>query len=220
MPPLILHIAGDESGSLTNPYSPVVTATAIMTYNPLPLRWIITKAKRSVRKESAKRGRVSEFKFYTTTDVARGNVLSSLAQEDVSIVSFSIQKGAQVIPDTPENYGILLCNLLKRSVGIAPQNINIVFDNHYSRSHKREALNALIRDRLLLNTDIRFVDSRKNTMVQLADFVAGATNYAHTGKATFYYNLIRSRIVGDEIVSWKDARREWLEWKNKNDRYR
>lgn len=210
MPFPTLYLAGDESGTLTNPYTSVVTVAIVMTSNPLPLRWIIPRVKRSVRKKSAKHRPFSEFKFHNTTDAARGNVLSHLAKEDVTIVAFSIHKGAQVIPDTPENYGLLLGNLLMRSVGIAPRNIDIVFDNHYTQPHKRSALNALIRDRLLLNTDIRFVDSQQNAMVQLADFVAGAINYAHTGKTTIYYNLMRSCIVGNEVLAWKDVRREWL----------
>jgi len=213
MPSPTLYLAGDESGSLTNPYSPVVTVAMIMTHNPLPLRWIIPRVKRNVRKKSAKRGRRSEFKFYTTTDTARGSVLADLAKEDVTIVAFSIHKGAQIIPDTPENYGILLCNLLMRGVGIAPKNVDIVFDSHYTQTHKRNALNALIRNKLLLGTDIHFVDSQQNPMVQLADFVAGAINYSHTGKTTVYYNLMRSCIVGNEISTWKEIRREWMKQK-------
>ncbi len=219
MPGPVLYLAGDESGSLTNPHTPVVSVACIITYNPAPLRWIIPRVKRNIHKRVPKHRRGSEFKFHNVTDSARCRVLSHLAQEDVTFIAFNIYKGAQIIPDIPENYGLLLGNLLVRSVGIAPRNVRITFDNHYTRAHQREALDMLIQSRLQLDTGIRFVDSQKNRLVQLADFVAAAIHYAHTGRTLLYYNLIKERIAGDELSLWKDARREWLQWETKKDRY-
>lgn len=213
MPSSRLHLAGDESGSLTNPYDSVVTAAMIMTHNPLPLCWIIPRVKRKVPKKPPKRGQSSEFKFHNTTKSARKKVFTNLAKEDVTIAAFSIRKGAQVVPNTPENYGLLLCNLFKIGVGISPQDVDIVFDNYYTQPHKRNALKKIIREKLLLDTDICFADSQRDPMVQLADFVAGAVNFVRRGRTSTYYDLIRSCIVKDKLFAWKDARREWLKWK-------
>jgi len=209
----ILHIAGDESGSLTNPYNSVITATMIMTYAPLSLRWIIPRVKRKTPQKAAKQGRGSEFKFHNVSGVTRKRVLSELAKENIAISAFSIQKGEQKIPSTPENYGVLLYNLFKTELGIFPKNIDISFDNYFTNAYKRNTLNKLLRDRLHLDTDIQFVDSRNSYMIQLADFVAGAINYFHRDRTAIYYDLIRSQIVTDEITTWKNARQKWLAWK-------
>ena len=209
----LLYLAGDESGSLTNPHTAIVTMAMIITRNPQPLRWIIPRAKRRIRRKSPKRGKTSEFKFHNTTDLAHAAVLGNLARENVEIVAFSIFKGSQVIEDTPENYGLLLCNLIERCVIPDQQSVEFTFDRHHTKRAPQDALNALARGRSGLDKDMQFVDSQRNHMTQLADFVAGAIHYARTGKSPIFYDLIRSRIVGDELQLWKDARREWLERK-------
>jgi len=205
----VLYLGGDESGALHDPQTAVITAVMLMTYNPAPLRWIIPRVKRQVPRKHPKPGRISEFKFYMTTDPARFSLLSNLSKAEISIVAFSLYKGRQVIEDTPENYGVLLCGLLERCVARDQTRMDIAFDNHYTNPAKRRALQSLVQIRLGLT--VQFVDSQKDSLVQLADFVAGAVNYARLGRSSVFYEAIRSRIVGDELQAWKEARRHWLE---------
>jgi len=40
------------------------------------------------------------------------------------------------------------------------------------------------------------------------------------GRSPVFCNLIQSRIVGDELQTWKEARRRWLMVGKLNDRHR
>jgi len=79
------YIYIDKSGSLSDPRDTIVTLAAIKTLSPRPLRWIIKRVKRDVRRKKPKQDTLSEFKFYTTTDSARVAVLEALAREQVEV---------------------------------------------------------------------------------------------------------------------------------------
>ena len=205
-----VHIYVDESGSLPNPYDPIVTMAAVRTDNPHPLRWLTRRAMRDIRWRSPKHAGTSEFKFNTTTERAKVAVLAALAKEDVALFASSIYKGPQRIADTPENYGIVLCSLLEMCIAKGEE-VELVVDSHFTRPKKRDELNRLVQATLYLNTVPRYVDSKKNPYVQLADFVAGAVFYKRVGREAIFYEFIRERFISDQLRSWKDLKREWYE---------
>jgi len=213
---VIVYIYVDESGSLSDPYDAVVTMVAIRTETPEPLRWIIKRVKRRVRWQRPKRAVLPEFKFHNTTDRARAAVLSALAKEDVALFAFSVFKGHQSIPDTPENYGIVLCSLLEMCIGHG-EKVELIINHHFNIVKQQEELTALIRSVLGSQVMLRYVDSRRNPFVQLADFVAGAVHYRRTGRSEVFYELIRERIVGDQLLLWKDLKREWYRQKREGE---
>lgn len=49
-----MYIYVDESGSLPNPYDPIITIAAVRTNNPHPLQWLTRRAMRSIRWRSPK----------------------------------------------------------------------------------------------------------------------------------------------------------------------
>jgi len=206
-----VHIYIDESGSLSDPRDTIVTLAAIKTLSPRSLRWIIERVKRDVRRKKPKRDTLSEFKFYTTTDSARVAVLEALAREQVEVYALSVFKGAQIIPHTPENYGILLCELL-RMCGAEHEHVaELVVDMPFNMPQQRTRLTAIVHNTLDLDVKLRYVDSVKNPYIQLADFVAGAVRAKHMGRNLSLYQFIQPRMISDQLVRWKVLRREWME---------
>ena len=211
MSELTVYIYVDESGSLSDPYNATVTLAAIKTLSPEPLRRIIKRAKRDVRRKRPKRGTGSEFKFYTTTNNARALVLEALAKEAVEVFALSVFKGSQVIPHSPENYGILLCELLRMCGVEQAHHIELSVDMPFNVSHRREQLTAIVCNTFDVDTKVHYVDSIKNPYIQLADFVAGAIRAKHMGRNLLLYQFIQPRMIGDQLVPWKVLRREWME---------
>lgn len=206
-----VYIYVDESGSLANPHCPIVTLAAVKTSSPKALRWIVKRAMRGMQRKKSKRGRPAELKFHNATENARAVVLEALAREQVEVYALSVFKGAQIIPHAPENYGILLCELL-RMCGAEHEHIaELAVDMPFNRPWQRERLTAAVRDTLDLDVEPCYVDSVKNPYVQLADFVAGAVHAKHTGRNPVFYQFIRPRIISDQLVAWGTLRREWIE---------
>ena len=205
------YIYIDESGSLSDPRDTIVTLAAIKTLSPRPLRWIIKRVKRDVQRKKPKRDTLSELKFYTTTDSARVAVLEALAREQVEIYALSVFKGDQIIPHTPENYGVLLCELL-RMCGAEHEHVTeLVVDMPFNTPQQRARLTAIVQNILDLDVEPRYVDSIKNPYIQLADFVAGAVRAKHMGRNLPPYQFIQPRMISDQLVRWKVLRREWME---------
>jgi len=143
-----VYIYIDESGSLSDPRDTIVTLAAIKTPSPRPLCWIIKRVKRGVRRKQPRRDTPPEFKFYTTTDSARVAVLEALAREQVEVYVLSVFKGTQIIPHTPENYGILLCELL-RMCGAEHEHVTeLAADMPFNTPQQRTQLTAIVHNAL------------------------------------------------------------------------
>jgi len=206
-----VYIYIDESGSLSDPRDTIVTLAAIKTPSPKPLRWIINRVRRAVRRKQPRRDTPSEFKFYTTTNSARVAVLEALAREQVEVYALSVFKGAQIIPHTPENYGILLCELL-RMCGAEHEHVaELGVDIPFNTPQQRARLTAIVQNTLDLDVELCYVDSAKSPYIQLVDFVAGAVRAKHMGRDPILYQFIQPRLISDQLVKWKVLRREWME---------
>jgi hypothetical protein len=188
-----------------------VTLAAIKTTTPKALRWIVKRVMRGIQRKRSKRWRPSELKFHNATDHARALVLEALAQEQVEIYALSVFKGTQVVPHTPENYGILLCELLKMCGAEHEYIAELGIDIPFNTPQQWARLTAVVQDTFDLNVGLCYVDSVKNPYIQLADFVVGAVRAKHTGRNPVFYHFIRPRIVSDQMVPWSTLRREWME---------
>jgi hypothetical protein len=135
-------------------------------------------------------------------------VLSALAREKVEIFAFNVYKGAQRIPHTSENYGLALGGLLTMCLS-QDEAAELVIDMPFSNAEDRAALTSFIQDQLGLAVTPQYVDSQVNPYVQLADFVAGAMRTYHTGRSRVFQQFVHDRIVGDQMILWRDLKREW-----------
>ncbi len=204
----LTYIFIDDSGALYDPNEPIVTVVALVVRDLSTIQWITRRIRRDVMHRSSEPHLPSEFKFYNTTAQVRGRVLSALAKESVEIYTLSVHKGRQRVEDTVENFAALLCALLGQCLP-SGEALRLVIDSHFSQKEKETRLADLIREGFGLEALPMFADSKKNSMIQLADFVAGAIRYAHTGRSTVYYEFIRLRVVENELRTWKEVKREW-----------
>lgn len=188
----------------------MVTLAAVKTATPKVLRWIVKRVMRRIPRRKSKRWRPSELKFHNATDHARALILEALAREEVEVYALGVFKGAQVIPHTPENYGILLCELLRMCGAEHEYVAELAIDMPFNTPQQRARLTAVVLDKLDLDVELGYVDSAGNPYVQLADFVVGAIHAKHTGRNPIFYHFIRPRIVSDQTLVWGTLRREWM----------
>ncbi|MBI3361606.1 MAG: hypothetical protein HY023_10920, partial [Chloroflexi bacterium] len=93
-----VFIFGDESGTLVDPYDPVVVVALIVTTRPESLKSIISRAWRKYTARKGKRRPISEFKFHRVEEIDRQQVLSALSRTQIELAVLVVEKGDQQIP--------------------------------------------------------------------------------------------------------------------------
>ena len=88
---------------------------------------------------------------------------------------------------------------------VSKSNQIVVIDGKATKSHAeklRTYLRQSLKENGIENTSIRFVDSRKSSIIQLADIVAGAIARSYKDKtdATRYLTLLENRIIQIEEI--------------------
>lgn len=200
----------DESGSLPDPAdSVVVIAAVIAEESERGLERLLAKIRRRLpRKGKRKRERrIGELKFRKTSPKTRRQVLSALAQQDVALFVGVVGKDSVGIKDTPNNYATLASLVLVDCVNAFPNLDRIVLDRHFSRPADQETTSRVIRVRLRREVIIEQVDSLQDPRIDLADFVAGAVNFARTHGDTTYEDLIRGKIAEYKVARWSEKRK-------------
>lgn len=100
-------------------------------------------------------------------------------------------------------YGYAIKMVLKYHGGTI-RNAKLRLDGHGDRKFKRtfntylrKELNSQVDNTEKVFLDLKFVDSKKNVLIQLADMVAGTINRKYNREKTDrneYYNLIKDKI--------------------------
>lgn len=203
----------DESPSLSdNAFFFCVDIVASDVRTNSQLRKIIKNARRKIVKKKLKQ--LSELKFYNSDDKTRFYILSQIAKFSVEIIVIILDKERRRISDTPENYGIVVgvavSELLKfhdsLSLTIDKKFTNPKFQNDFFQ-HCQKTINILMSSK---NKSVFFnppVDSRRDSNVQLADFVAGAFNAKYNKNELKYYEIIKNKIKIKKLVKWTEIKK-------------
>lgn len=206
----------DESGTLPDPRDPAVVVAAVSTQSPGRLRPVA----KIIRKRYAKNN-PPEIKFYRSGDKTKRKFLEKLANQDVEIFVLIVEKQNQSISDSPENFA-LLCWLLLEDCFLyyRSQIKQVVFDRHFSRAIDQDKFNQVLTD--LLNKPLSpvHVDSQTEPLVNVADMVAGSVLWAQTGKDNVFYQIIRSKIVSERVIKWKQIKTRFWQKKTRRNRRR
>ena len=179
-PPAIVYAGLDESGSLTAE-SPFFVMAAVITAEPRVLHHLIPRA---VTRSGKRLGRsakdAGEIKWRNASRRIRALVLAELAAAEVELFTLTVLKGGRRIEDTPENYGILACELLSLFWPVYP-NVALAIDRHFTSPAQVATVNTWIYRRWPPPGVLSIVhaDSQRNTLVQLADMVAGSVYAWH-----------------------------------------
>ena len=148
-------------------------------------------------------------------------MLRMLAGEEVEIFVLVVDKGGRRVSDSPENNGVVLGNaaalVLKRR-----KRVSLTLDKKFVRptdtsKYLNTAINVVLRK---VPTGILTVsppvDSRKESLVQLADFVAGAISQKYNWGNDTYYRILEKKIVEEKQVRWRRLKAEYVSFqKNK-----
>jgi len=100
-------------------------------------------------------------------------------------------------------YNHVLKELLLR---VGKDNQHITIDGKYGKKHDakvRVYLRKHLRENGIMSTSIKFIDSRKDSLVQLADIVVGAIarSYKEKSDSQRYITLLKDKIVKIEKIS-------------------
>ena len=204
----------DESGTLPDPKSSIVVVAAVGTANPTEL----LSAKKNAKKAS-NNNKTDEIKFYRSGENTKRKFLQTLVKQDVSIFVLVIEKDAQIIADTPENFAFICSILLKTCLSYyRTQLISIIFDRHFNRKSDLEKFNGFLEKNLLQSLNISHVNSIADSTVNTADMVAGSVLWNRTGKSAKFYEIIKPKVIEEKIINWKEAQRRFWHKKTRLNR--
>lgn len=191
----------DESGSFFRSHGYFVVAI-LVTSAPRPLQKIIRKAREEMKCTTSKRQRsLSELKFYNASTFTKEKVLTRLGanqEVDIYLLSLEIEEDT---PDSPENYAEALWIILQDCLVKHPQ-LNLIVDYHFNLSEQRTKFNQAINQCAAIPIQIVHKDSQRDNLLQLADFVAGATYQRYRRQEQRYYELFSKRIVVEKNLKW------------------
>lgn len=208
-PPSIVHIGLDEAGSLTSEISVFVMA-AVVTARPDALRNLIRRAAlRSGKRLDRPVKNASELKWSNASRRIRSAVLAELAKADVELFALTVNKASRRIEDSPENYGILVCELLSHCWHVYPD-VALALDRHFTSPAQVAAVNTPIHrrwpDQGVLS--ITHVDSQRNALVQVADMVAGSI-YSWQKEGDETMQLITGKLGATVVEDWRHIKARW-----------
>lgn len=103
----------DEAGRLADPRDRYVALVAVVTSNVRGLRRVVKKASRKGKKVRLRRRGGRKVKWWNAFESTRKRVLDLLARQDAHIFWLVVDKEGKGIPDTPENHGLVFCELVQ-----------------------------------------------------------------------------------------------------------
>ena len=163
---MTIYIFVDESGTLPDPKNNVIVLAGVATNLPKDLAKALNSIKKRPnpnRKSQMKR----EIKFYTAGNRTRTGYLKLLRNLNVAIFALAVQKGRQIITDSPENYAVLSWLLLK-------EKIHLIFDRHFHNKTDERKFFLTLENLFGKSLSQESADSLKNPGITAADMVAGS----------------------------------------------
>lgn len=147
---------------------------------------------------------LSEFKFNKSSKKFRQIFIESIKKFDFKIRAIAVDKKdiySQRLKTRKENfYNYVIMQVIKNSKSI--KNAKLKFDKRGEIEIRNQLRVYLSREldnkKKNIFNDLKFVDSRQNTLIQLADMMAGSIFSFYTGKDKRYLEeLIKSKKVED-----------------------
>lgn len=207
-----VHTGVDESGSLTAP-TPWFVLAAVVLPHPESVAHIVSRVALQTGKRLRRaRKSAAELKWRNASQRVRCDVLEHLAATEAQCFALVIDKQGRRIVDSPQNYALLVCELLALCWEYYP-NQSIALDRHFTTPTQIAYVNTFVYRHWptigMLN--LVHVDSQRSRLVQLADFVAGAVYDSHNTRNELLHILEdRDRIADMHVVAWPTLKSRWL----------
>ncbi|OGY25968.1 MAG: hypothetical protein A2Z24_02515 [Candidatus Woykebacteria bacterium RBG_16_44_10] len=200
----------DESGRLADPKDRILVIAALVTRSLVGLDKIIPEARRKIPAKGKRRKelKLAEIKFSTTGDRTRERVLKLISSARVKVFILIIDKEGRKILDNPQNYAKLISKVLERAVKKFRDLGHVLIDRHFTYITQREKFNEILQKSLKRKLFIEHLDSQQNTIISLADFVAGAARFAAISKSSEFKKFIEGLIVSEERLTWRELAKQ------------
>lgn len=164
-------------------------------------------------KEQRRKLKVSdryEFKFNKTNRRFKDSFFSSVKKYEFRIRAIVADKqiihSPRLRSEKEDFYNYMIMQVLKQSKGKI-QNAKLRFDKRGEKSI-RDQLRVYLSNKLdnknsKIFSDLKFVDSKQNTLVQLADMAAGSIFAEKTGKDSKYLEILKNAGRVENIWPFK-----------------
>ena len=198
----------DESGTLPDVKDKFIVVAGVGAEKIKDAKDLISRVLKSLRQRKIK---IRELKFYYSGDRTKIQILSGMVSCGFEIFILAVDKKKRKISDTPENFALLVGELVNGINLWKPErNLKIIIDRHFHRKNDEKSFNNFLQEKVIKNIDydIQHIDSQQNFIVNLSDFAAGA-NLAKYNKDSFqFYNIIKENILFEKIVNWPALKRK------------
>ena len=199
------YVYVDESGTVT-PFKAgeCFLVIAVLVIGQRALRSIELRVGREQKKADQRAG--DELKAVEAKPKARERLLRGLAADDIAIVAIVLDKRFVCRePDDPEDwYRDTVATAVVRCIELWPGLVRTTLDKRYTKKRLRDELEAAIRVRIEClgrgDMPIEQPDSRSNRCLQAVDYVAWAIYQKYKWGNAYYYDIIKDRIVTEEVV--------------------
>lgn len=152
-----------------------------------------------------------ELKFAYSTDRVRTKTLQAISKRSIKVSAYIIDKTNRRVPDTPENYGIVVGFAVSEALKKHPV-IVLTVDKKYTKPKDQEEVEKTtlkVVGKVSKKGVLQFkehADSKGNSILQIADFIAGAISYKYNFKDDTYSSLIENLIEQEKLESWPDIK--------------
>ncbi len=205
-----VHTGVDESGALTAT-SPWFVLAAVLTPHPESVAHIVNRvALRTGKRLKRARKPATELKWRNASHRVRTDVLGHLAATEVQCFTLVVDKQGRRIEDSPENYAVLVCELLALCWEYYP-NQSVALDRHFTTPAQFARVNTFVYRHWPATGTLNLihVDSQRSSLVQLADFVAGAAYDRYNGRDDSLH-ILGDKIANVKVAAWATLKAGWL----------
>lgn len=205
------YVLIDESGTLPDPDDKFIVVAGITFDRIKEAENLISQTLESLRQSKKE---VKEIKFYYAGERTKRQVLSGIISVGFGIFAVITDKKGRKIADTPENFALLVAELINEIfLWRTEKDFQILIDRHFHRKSDEERFNIFLGKNIKgdLSYSIGHIDSQQDPIINLADFVAGATLAKYNKDNFQFYDIVKESILLEKIVNWPELKRRSLE---------
>ncbi|MDI6602733.1 MAG: DUF3800 domain-containing protein [Patescibacteria group bacterium] len=204
------YVLIDESGTLPDPKDKFIAIAGVGLKKIKEGENLISRILKLLRERKIK---IKEVKFYYAGERTRKQILSGIVLANFEIFAVIIDKKRRNIVDIPENFALLVSELINEINLWQPvKSLKIIIDRHFQKKIDEKNFNKFLQKNLKRNLicSIQHVDSQQNFIINLADFVAGAILAKYNKNNLQFYNIIKDHILLEKIINWPELKRKSL----------
>jgi hypothetical protein len=203
------YVLIDESGRFGDKKSRIIVFAGIVSDSLVGLDKLTVYVKQKIPLKGKRKfeKRLAEIKFSKTGDKTRESMLKEISEKDLRLFILVIDTGGRIVVDSPQNYGLIVTQLLFEIQKIH-QVTHIIIDKHFTYITQINEFNECVQELLGKELFIEHLDSQQNTIVSLPDFVSGALREYHTMGNEKWKGIIEKKIDYEEVITWKDLKQK------------